>query len=468
MSYKSQNSIFNKVTNGKDGTSVNILGSFPSESALNTAHPTGNAGDSYLINGNLYVWNGSKWESMGNIQGPKGDPGLPGNGITSITREYYLSTSKTTQTGGSWSTTAPNWTSGKYLWIRDSILYTNSTTPVKLTPYCDNSWEAVKDVDAQILAWCIGNDRTHIDGSKIYTGTIVADALNVTKLSSITADLGTITAGTINSTTINSATINGGTINGSKFTSAIDNDSQVLELNNAMLKFDCVDDLDAWNYQLGLLGLQLNYKYKGASISSSVVGEASLQAMPYHIILKGNTTDKTNKTIFKASIIDETVECYNLKVTNNINPNASALSTTPTKIAVLDSNGNIASRTFDQLLSDINCISKSKVNKIWKQESFTSSTSMASTGVSVAIPKNSYYVMVVTAIYNNSKPKQLKVKESPIIQGTLSQVGETDGNISTTVCGYTTENSDSTITIEAQYNGATSNTIRVMGYYITL
>ncbi|MCB0514414.1 MAG: hypothetical protein KDC60_08295, partial [Bacteroidetes bacterium] len=36
-------------------------------------------GDAYLVNGQLYVWTGSKWENVGNIQGPKGDKGEKGD-----------------------------------------------------------------------------------------------------------------------------------------------------------------------------------------------------------------------------------------------------------------------------------------------------------------------------------------------------------------------------------------------------
>ena len=39
--------------------------------------------------------------------------GAEGKGVSSVTPEYYLSASKTTQTGGSWSTTPPTWSSGK-------------------------------------------------------------------------------------------------------------------------------------------------------------------------------------------------------------------------------------------------------------------------------------------------------------------------------------------------------------------
>lgn len=62
---------------GKDGTSVNILGSYSTEAELNAAHPTGTKGDSYMVNGDLYVWdiNANKWKNVGRIQGPKGDKG---------------------------------------------------------------------------------------------------------------------------------------------------------------------------------------------------------------------------------------------------------------------------------------------------------------------------------------------------------------------------------------------------------
>ena len=67
------NITFDKIT-GSDGTSVNILGAVDSESELPA---TGNSpGDGYLINGVLFVWNGTGWENVGNIQGPRGEQGV--------------------------------------------------------------------------------------------------------------------------------------------------------------------------------------------------------------------------------------------------------------------------------------------------------------------------------------------------------------------------------------------------------
>lgn len=60
---------------GADGTGVTILGSYDSLEQLQQEHPTGNPGDSYLINGDLYVWDATNniWKDVGSIQGPKGD-----------------------------------------------------------------------------------------------------------------------------------------------------------------------------------------------------------------------------------------------------------------------------------------------------------------------------------------------------------------------------------------------------------
>ena len=65
---------------GDDGAGVNILGSYDSYNDLVIAHPTGNIGDAYMVNGVLYVWSvtSNSWLDMGNIKGPKGDQGPQG------------------------------------------------------------------------------------------------------------------------------------------------------------------------------------------------------------------------------------------------------------------------------------------------------------------------------------------------------------------------------------------------------
>ena len=60
---------------GETGAGVNIIGSLASEDDLPASGATG---DAYMINGNLYVWNGEVWENVGNIKGPIGDTGAKG------------------------------------------------------------------------------------------------------------------------------------------------------------------------------------------------------------------------------------------------------------------------------------------------------------------------------------------------------------------------------------------------------
>lgn len=78
--------------------------------------------------------------------GATGSTGATGTGIANITQQYYLSTSKTSQTGGSWVTSMPTWSSGKYLWTRYKIDYKNPASTSYTTPVCDSSWEAVNDI----------------------------------------------------------------------------------------------------------------------------------------------------------------------------------------------------------------------------------------------------------------------------------------------------------------------------------
>ena len=64
-------------------------------------------------------------------QGPQGNTGSTGPqgvGVTTIKDQWYKSTSNTAQTGGSWSDTQPTWESGKYIWTRSHITFSNGNT----------------------------------------------------------------------------------------------------------------------------------------------------------------------------------------------------------------------------------------------------------------------------------------------------------------------------------------------------
>jgi len=73
------------------------------------------------------------------IQGAAGQPGEQGEdgiGVSAIVEQYYLSTSSTTQTGGSWGTAQPVWESGKYIWTRSEITWSDSTAQ---NPHIDHT-----------------------------------------------------------------------------------------------------------------------------------------------------------------------------------------------------------------------------------------------------------------------------------------------------------------------------------------
>lgn len=86
--------------------------------------------------------------------GVNGTNGKDGRGIRSSVPEYYLSTTPIAVTGGSWSTSVPAWSSGKYYWQRLHITWsdggTSYTDPVfnsALTSANQNAKAAVDTVN---------------------------------------------------------------------------------------------------------------------------------------------------------------------------------------------------------------------------------------------------------------------------------------------------------------------------------
>ena len=101
-------------------------------SGWNTTAPTVTAGK-YLwsrtkvtYTGGQYVYSGTA--CISGADGQDGADGKDGKGIASVTEQYYLSTSNTSLTGGSWSNTPPSNASGGYVWTRSLITYTDGTS----------------------------------------------------------------------------------------------------------------------------------------------------------------------------------------------------------------------------------------------------------------------------------------------------------------------------------------------------
>lgn len=87
---------------GNDGTSVNIKGEIASEDQLpESAQP----GDAYVVSGDLYVWDGLRWNNIGGIKGPAGDSayvhiafadGVVTNESGTVTQVYGFTTTGST------------------------------------------------------------------------------------------------------------------------------------------------------------------------------------------------------------------------------------------------------------------------------------------------------------------------------------------------------------------------------------
>lgn len=67
------------------------------------------------------------WSLIQGADGKDGADGDPGIGIKAVVEQYYLSTSSTAQSGGSWSTNQPEWSEGRYIWTRSRVTWTDNT-----------------------------------------------------------------------------------------------------------------------------------------------------------------------------------------------------------------------------------------------------------------------------------------------------------------------------------------------------
>ena len=118
-------------TNGKDGTSVTILGSYDTEAQLRAAHPTGHSGDSYIVAGDLYVWADNDWKNVGTIQGPAGHDGRDGTNGTNGTSRYIHIRYSANSSGANMVVTPTATT--KYIGIAVTTSATAPTTPSSYT-----------------------------------------------------------------------------------------------------------------------------------------------------------------------------------------------------------------------------------------------------------------------------------------------------------------------------------------------
>lgn len=113
-----------------------------------------------------------------------GNKGSDGVGISSIISQYYLSSSSTELKDGSWiDNESPTWVKEKYIWTRSKITWNNgnvTTTTAVLAKALNTAnenavaaWNTTQDIIKNIYV----TNKTTIDGGRIETGTVTADAI---------------------------------------------------------------------------------------------------------------------------------------------------------------------------------------------------------------------------------------------------------------------------------------------------
>ncbi len=137
--------------------------------------------------------------------GAPGKDGADGTGISAIQEQYYLSTSSSTQTGGTWGSNQPAWAKGRHYWTRSRVTWSDGSvtyTEPALARGLTSSNQGVSDLDgkltqAEIFNRLTNNGQTQgvylqngkvyingeyikageIDGSLIKAGTVETDSL---------------------------------------------------------------------------------------------------------------------------------------------------------------------------------------------------------------------------------------------------------------------------------------------------
>lgn len=124
--------------------------------------------------------------------GPQGDDGVS---VTSVQPQYYLSTSDSVATGGSWSNSL-QYVPGKYIWTRDMVSYDDGTSKPSteiynqaLTQSCKDAAEALGLVQEQKEYFWHDSQGAHVLSSTDASGTryrldMVGSGTTITQLNS--------------------------------------------------------------------------------------------------------------------------------------------------------------------------------------------------------------------------------------------------------------------------------------------
>lgn len=129
-----------KGTDGTNGIGIKSVTNKYQVSTSNTTAPTTWKDTPQTMTAtNKYLWNyeiitysdnttTTSTPAVIGVYGDKGQTGNTGKGVKGVVAQYYLSSSKTTQTGGNWAETQPTYKKDYYYWTRTKITWTDDTT----------------------------------------------------------------------------------------------------------------------------------------------------------------------------------------------------------------------------------------------------------------------------------------------------------------------------------------------------
>ena len=190
--------------NGTDGVGITTSSVTYQVSDSGTTPPTGEWSDTVpSVAQGQFLWtrtqltytNGSVTASYSVSY--QGETGI---GVEGIIEQYYLSTSSTTQSGGSWSTEQPAWQSGRYIWTRSQVTWTDGsvteTEPVlaqainSANQNASDAQQAVTELDNELDQQGVFNRLTNngqTQGIYLYDGKLYINATYIAtgKISSV-------------------------------------------------------------------------------------------------------------------------------------------------------------------------------------------------------------------------------------------------------------------------------------------
>lgn len=227
---------------GKDGVGIKSTAITYAVSSSGTTAPTsGWVASPPTATAGQFMWTKTVWTytdnttetgySVGKIgdtgaNGKDGEDGSNGISVTETAEEYYVSTSGTTQTGGSWSTVVPNNANPNlYVWRRTKTTFSNGnvtyTTPALIQgmtgiyPYIGPTQPANPKEGQQ---WWKSDSNGNVTDFYVYHDgswqgqTIQQSVLNIVALNAVN----------ITGSSIVGTTISGSTITGSEFVNTFD------------------------------------------------------------------------------------------------------------------------------------------------------------------------------------------------------------------------------------------------------